>query len=39
MGILTNILQLKQIDNNVQLMVKAVIIVLAVWAQSRKRAT
>ena len=31
MGILTNILQLKQIDNNVQLMVKAVIIVLAVW--------
>ncbi len=37
MGILTNILQLKQVDANVQLMVKAVIIVLAVWAQGRKR--
>jgi ribose transport system permease protein len=39
MGILTNILQLNQIDNNRQLIVKAVIIILAVWAQSTKRTT
>jgi ribose transport system permease protein len=37
MGILTNILRLKMVDSNVELMIKAVIIVLAVWAQSRKR--
>lgn len=39
MGILTNILQLKQIDANMQLVIKAIIIVLAVWAQSRRRTT
>lgn len=38
MGILTNILQLKMVDANVILMVKALIIVLAVWAQSRRSA-
>jgi ribose transport system permease protein len=36
MGVLTNILQLKMVDANVILMVKALIIVLAVWAQSRR---
>ncbi|HET6247528.1 MAG TPA: ABC transporter permease [Tepidisphaeraceae bacterium] len=36
-GTLTNILGLKDVDSNRQLIVKAVIIVLAVWAQSRKR--
>ncbi len=35
MGVLTNILRLKMVDSNVELIVKAVIIVLAVWAQSR----
>ena len=38
MGILTNILRLKMVDSNVEFMIKAVIIVVAVWAQSRKRA-
>ena len=37
MGILTNILRLKMVDSNVELMIKAVIIVAAVWAQSRRR--
>ncbi len=37
MGILTNILRLKMVDSNVEFMIKAVIIVLAVWAQSRKK--
>jgi ribose transport system permease protein len=37
MGVLTNILQLRMVDSNVILMVKAVIIVLAVWVQSRRR--
>lgn len=37
MGLLTNILRLKMVDSNVELMIKAAIIVLAVWAQSRKR--
>ncbi|MCX7049675.1 MAG: ABC transporter permease [Candidatus Sumerlaeota bacterium] len=36
MGILTNILRLRMVDTNVELMIKAVIIVLAVWLQSRK---
>lgn len=39
MGILTNILQLKKVDPNTELMIKAVIIVLAVGVQSRKRTT
>ncbi len=38
MGILTNILRLKMVDSNVELMIKAVIIVVAVWAQSKKQA-
>jgi ribose transport system permease protein len=37
MGILTNILRLKMVDSNVELMIKAVIIVTAVWAQSRRK--
>jgi len=37
-GVLTNILGLKNIDANVQMMVKAVIIILAVWMQKRERA-
>ena len=37
MGILTNILRLKMVDANVELMIKAVIIVAAVWLQSRKK--
>jgi ribose transport system permease protein len=37
MGILTNILRLKMVDSNVELMIKAVIIVAAVWAQSRRK--
>ena len=36
MGVLTNILRLKMVDSNMELMIKAAIIVLAVWAQSRK---
>jgi ribose transport system permease protein len=36
-GVLTNILRLKMVDSNVELMIKAVIIVLAVWAQQGKR--
>ncbi len=39
MGILTNVLQLKKVDPNTELMIKAVIIVLAVWVQSRRRTT
>ncbi|MDR0902253.1 MAG: ABC transporter permease [Opitutaceae bacterium] len=34
MGILTNILRLRLIDTNVEFMIKAVIIVAAVWLQS-----
>jgi len=37
-GVLTNILGLRNIDMNVQMMVKAVIIILAVWMQKRERA-
>lgn len=37
-GILTNILGLMKVDMNVQMMVKAVIIILAVWLQKRERA-
>jgi len=37
-GVLTNILGLKSVDSNVQLMVKAVIIILAVWLQKRDKA-
>ena len=37
MGVLTNILRLKQIDANAELMIKALIIVAAVWAQQKRR--
>jgi ribose transport system permease protein len=37
-GVLLNILGLKSVDMNVQLMVKAVIIILAVWLQKRDKA-
>jgi ribose transport system permease protein len=38
MGILTNILRLKNVDSNVEMMVKAVIIVLAVAIQKQRKA-
>ncbi len=37
MGILTNILRLRLIDSNLELMIKAVIIVSAVWLQSGRK--
>lgn len=37
-GILTNILRLKNVDSNVEMMIKAVIIVLAVAAQRERKA-
>jgi len=39
MGILTNILRLKNVDSNVEMMVKAVIIVLAVGIQKSGKKT
>ena len=36
MGVLTNLLGLRNVDAKVQMMIKAVIILLAVWAQKRK---
>jgi ribose/xylose/arabinose/galactoside ABC-type transport system permease subunit len=36
MGVLTNLLGLQNVDDNVKMMIKAVIIILAVWAQRRK---
>jgi ribose transport system permease protein len=33
MGVLTNILGLNNVDDNVQRMIKAVIIIAAVWLQ------
>ncbi len=38
MGILTNILRLRLIDANLELMIKAVIIVSAVWLQAGRKA-
>ncbi|MDR1789042.1 MAG: ABC transporter permease [Opitutaceae bacterium] len=38
MGVLTNILRLRLIDTNVEFMIKAVIIVAAVWLQSPRKA-
>jgi ribose transport system permease protein len=35
LGVLTNVLRLRMVDSNVELMVKAVIIVVAVWLQRR----
>lgn len=37
MGILTNLLRLRLIDSNMELIIKALIIVAAVWLQSVKR--
>ena len=37
MGVLTNILGLNNVESNVQMMIKAVIIILAVWVQKRDR--
>jgi len=37
MGILTNVLRLRLIDSNGELMIKAVIIVVAVWMQSARK--
>ncbi|MDR2676238.1 MAG: ABC transporter permease [Opitutaceae bacterium] len=37
MGVLTNILRLRLIDTNVEFMIKAVIIVAAVWLQSARK--
>jgi ribose/xylose/arabinose/galactoside ABC-type transport system permease subunit len=37
MGILTNVLRLRLIDANGELMIKAVIIVVAVWMQSARK--
>ena len=38
MGVLTNMLRLKNVDSNVEMMIKAVIIVLAVAAQRGRNA-
>jgi ribose/xylose/arabinose/galactoside ABC-type transport system permease subunit len=38
MGVLTNMLRLKNVDSNVEMMVKAVIIVLAVAVQRVRHA-
>jgi len=38
MGILTNLLRLRLIDANMEFMIKAVIIVVAVWLQSSRKA-
>jgi ribose transport system permease protein len=38
MGILTNMLRLKDVDSNVEMMIKAVIIVLAVAVQKQRKA-
>jgi ribose transport system permease protein len=37
LGVLTNVLRLRMVDSNVELMVKAVIIIAAVWLQRRDR--
>jgi ribose transport system permease protein len=37
LGVLTNVLRLRMVDSNVELMIKAVIIVVAVWLQRRDR--
>jgi ribose/xylose/arabinose/galactoside ABC-type transport system permease subunit len=38
MGILTNMLRLKNVDSNVEMMIKAIIIVLAVAIQKQRKA-
>jgi ribose transport system permease protein len=37
LGVLTNVLRLRMVDSNVELMIKAVIIIVAVWIQRRGR--
>ncbi len=37
LGLLTNVLRLRMIDSNLELMIKAVIIIVAVWLQRRER--
>jgi ribose transport system permease protein len=37
-GILLNILSLRNIDSNIQMMIKAIIIIVAVWIQKRDKA-
>jgi ribose transport system permease protein len=39
MGVLTNMLRLNNVDSNVEMMIKAVIIVAAVAVQSQRNAT
>ena len=39
LGLLTNVLRLHMVDSNIELMVKAVIIVVAVWLQRRGNAS
>lgn len=39
LGLLTNMLRLRMIDSNLELMIKAVIIIVAVWLQRRERTT
>jgi ribose transport system permease protein len=39
LGVLTNVLRLRMVDSNVELMIKAVIIIVAVWLQRRSRTT
>jgi ribose transport system permease protein len=38
MGVLTNMLRLKNVDSNVEMMIKAIIIILAVASQKQRRA-
>ena len=35
LGLLTNVLRLHMVDSNIELMIKAVIIIVAVWLQRR----
>jgi len=37
LGLLTNVLRLRMVDSNLELMIKAVIIIVAVWLQRRGR--
>jgi ribose transport system permease protein len=37
LGLLTNVLRLRMIDSNLELMIKAAIIIVAVWLQRRER--
>ena len=39
LGVLTNVLRLRMVDSNIELMVKAVIIIVAVWIQRRDKSS